>query len=150
LPRVRQAGGPRKNHLSGNCRQTTDEIENKMTIEWTKTQIDELVRLWNKGLPTSEIGRLLGTTKNAVVGKAHRLGLTKRQSPIKKKQEEKQVIRLKELRAGMCSWPHGEPGKPEFHFCGKPAVAGKPYCAEHCAMAYVSGKERKETTTEAA
>ena len=141
----READGTRKSKLSGKSRQTTDEIEKKMTIEWTDEQIEELVRLWNEGLPTSEIGRLLGTTKNAVVGKAHRLGLTKRQSPIKKKQEEKQVIRLRELRAGMCSWPIGEPGTPDFHFCGKPAIAGKPYCADHCAMAYVSGKERKDT-----
>ncbi len=117
-----------------------------MTIEWTDEQIDELVRLWNEGLPTSEIGRKLGTTKNAVVGKAHRLGLSKRQSPIRKKPDEPEVIRLKELRAGMCSWPIGEPGKPDFHFCGRQAIAGKPYCAEHCAMAYVTGKDRKETT----
>lgn len=145
MPGGCKAGDPRKSRFHGERRQTTDEIEKNMTIEWTDEQIEELNRLWNEGLPTSEIGRLLGTTKNAVVGKAHRLGLTKRQSPIKKKPEEKQVIRLRELRAGMCSWPIGEPGTPDFHFCGKPAVAGKPYCAEHCSMAYVSGKERKET-----
>lgn len=116
-----------------------------MTIDWTDEQIEELIRLWNEGHPTSEIGRLLGTTKNAVVGKAHRMGLTKRQSPIRKKPEVSRVIRLNELRAGMCCWPIGEPGTPEFRFCGKPAVAGKPYCGEHCAKAYVSGKDRKET-----
>lgn len=126
------------------------EFTIKMTIEWTDEQIDELVRLWNEGLPTSEIGRLLGTTKNAVVGKAHRLGLSKRQSPIRKKPDEPEVIRMKELRAGMCSWPIGEPGKPDFHFCGRQAVPGKPYCAEHCAMAYVTGRGERKETTEAA
>lgn len=116
-----------------------------MTIEWSNEQVEELVRLWDEGLSTSEIGKKLGTTKNAVVGKAHRLGLSKRQSPIRKKPNKPTVIRMKELRAGMCSWPTGEPGKPDFHFCGKPAVPGKPYCAEHCAKAYVGSKDRKET-----
>ncbi|MBT3361277.1 MAG: global cell cycle regulator GcrA-like protein [Rhodospirillales bacterium] len=123
-----------------------------MAVDWTETQVAELIRLWNEGLPTSEIGRKLGTTKNAVVGKAHRMGLTKRQSPIRKKAapkpEKPKIIRLRELRSGMCSWPHGEPGTPDFQFCGKPTVPSKPYCADHCAMAYVSGKERnnKDTT----
>lgn len=116
-----------------------------MTIEWTDDQIKELIRLWDQGLPTSEIGRLLGTTKNAVVGKAHRMGLSKRQSPIHKKVEVSRVIRLSELRAGMCCWPIGEPGTADFRFCGKTAVPSKPYCPEHCAKAYVSGKDRKET-----
>ena len=117
----------------------------KMSVDWTEEQIKELIALWNQGLPTSEIGRKIGATKNAVVGKAHRLGLTKRQSPIRRKPQEVRIVKLDGLRAGMCSWPIGEPGTEGFHFCGKPAVPGKPYCAEHCSIAYVSGKERKET-----
>lgn len=35
-----------------------------------------------------------------------------------------------------CRFPIGDPKDPGFHFCGKPAVAGKPYCAAHCAVAY--------------
>jgi GcrA cell cycle regulator len=115
-----------------------------MTSDWTDEQNKKLIELWNRGLATSEIGRLLGTTKNAVVGKAHRLGLKKRQSPIKQKAKETTVIKLEMLRAGMCCWPIGEPGTPDFRFCGLPTVPGKPYCKEHCAIAYVSGKERKE------
>jgi len=127
-----------------------------MSVEWTEAKVAELISLWNEGLPTSEIGRKLGTTKNAVVGKAHRMGLNKRQSPIRKKApkpEEPKIIRLRELRAGMCAWPFGEPGKPEFQFCGKPSIPSKPYCLEHCSMAYVSGKERggnKESAAAAA
>ena len=120
-----------------------------MTIEWNDEQVNALVELWNEGLPTSEIGRRLGTTKNAVVGKAHRLRLSKRQSLIHKKAPPAEVIRLGELRTGMCSWPLGEPGTPDFQFCGRPAVPGKPYCDEHCSVAYVSSKDRKETTAAA-
>ena len=52
-------------------------------VEWTPERIKILIALWEEGLPTSEIGRRLGVTKNAVVGKVHRLGLKKRQSPIR-------------------------------------------------------------------
>jgi GcrA cell cycle regulator len=47
----------------------------------------------------------------------------------------------------MCSWPEGEPGTPDFRFCGKkPTIPGKPYCAEHCTRAYVrNSKDRKSS-----
>lgn len=52
-------------------------------VEWTPERIKVLIALWEEGLPTSEIGRRLDVTKNAVVGKVHRLGLKKRASPIR-------------------------------------------------------------------
>ncbi|MED5573985.1 MAG: GcrA family cell cycle regulator [Pseudomonadota bacterium] len=36
----------------------------------------------------------------------------------------------------MCQWPIGNPREPSFHFCGKTAAPDRPYCEEHCAMAY--------------
>jgi GcrA cell cycle regulator len=53
-------------------------------MDWTPEQITELTRLWGEGLTTSEIGKRLGISKNAVVGKAHRLHLSARPSPIKR------------------------------------------------------------------
>jgi len=115
-----------------------------MTIEWTPTRISALIALWNEGVFTSEIGNRLGVTKNAVVGKVHRLGLPKRGSPIKQKPKPAEVISLGALRPGMCCWPEGEPGTEEFHFCGEPTIPKKPYCAAHCERAYVKpSKERK-------
>ncbi|MDW3204595.1 MAG: GcrA family cell cycle regulator [Alphaproteobacteria bacterium] len=36
-----------------------------------------------------------------------------------------------------CQWPHGQPGTDGFHFCGSDQVVpGKPYCADHCRVAY--------------
>jgi GcrA cell cycle regulator len=52
-------------------------------MSWTETTIARLRALWSEGLPTAEIGRRLGLTKNAVVGKAHRLDLPARRSPIR-------------------------------------------------------------------
>lgn len=118
-----------------------------MSFEWTPKHVSALMALWAEGVPASEIGRRLGVTKNAIVGKVHRLGLTKRQSPIRPKAApEPEVVKLERLTADMCSWPEGEPGTPEFTFCGKPSVPDKPYCAAHCARAYVkSTRDRRPT-----
>jgi len=53
-------------------------------MDWTEETIDRLKMLWQQGLSTAEIGRQLSITKNAVVGKAHRLSLPPRPSPIRK------------------------------------------------------------------
>lgn len=53
-------------------------------MTWTAERISELSKLWDQGLSASEIGKALGVSKNAVVGKAHRLKLPARPSPIKR------------------------------------------------------------------
>ena len=53
-------------------------------MDWTDAVILNLRALWDEGLSTAEIGRRLGVTKNAVVGKAHRLELPARPSPIRR------------------------------------------------------------------
>jgi GcrA cell cycle regulator len=107
------------------------------TADWTPERIAALIALWNESLPTSEIGRQLGITKNAVIGKVHRLGLPQRRPSLKDEVEEGDVVRLDSLTSGMCSWPVGNPGDRNFHFCGEAAAPGKPYCAKHCAVAYI-------------
>lgn len=116
-----------------------------MSFEWTAEKIATLMALWDEGLTTSDIGDRLGITKNAVVGKVHRLGLPKRGSPIRSKPEpKKDTVSMAKLRPGMCVWPEGEPGSEEFHFCGAEAVEGKPYCAAHCARAYIKPSKDKD------
>ena len=53
-------------------------------MSWNETNVARLRELWDQGLPTARIGKLLGFTKNAVVGKAHRIGLERRPSPIRR------------------------------------------------------------------
>src|SRR5215469_9834581 len=53
-------------------------------MEWAEETIARLRALWDEGLSTAEIGRRLGVSKNAVVGKAHRLDLPARPSPIRR------------------------------------------------------------------
>ena len=50
--------------------------------EWAESTVTRLRELWSEGHSTAEIGRRLGVSKNAVVGKAHRLDLPARPSPI--------------------------------------------------------------------
>tara|TARA_B100001093_G_C26559483_1_gene898009 strand:+ start:196 stop:696 length:501 start_codon:yes stop_codon:yes gene_type:complete len=53
-------------------------------MSWTEEKIDKLKKLWSKGHTASQIAEMLGdTTRNAVIGKAHRLDLEAR-APSKK------------------------------------------------------------------
>lgn len=63
-------------------RQARDMGTVKSSAGWDDL-IPALRALWDEGHSTAEIGRRLGVTKNAIVGKAHRLGLPDRPSPIK-------------------------------------------------------------------
>ncbi len=135
-------------------------------MTWTDERVSELTRLWEAGHSASAIGKQLGVSKNSVVGKAHRMKLQARPSPIKRDGVKKarpraSVIvtvpkspiravpppepmsaprpRLRHSGKGPdCLWPIGDPGDSDFHFCGQAAVAGKPYCAAHCAKAYIT------------
>jgi GcrA cell cycle regulator len=48
------------------------------------------------------------------------------------------VSRITARRVNTCCWPIGHPGTPSFCFCEKEAPLGKPYCAEHAGVAYIS------------
>lgn len=56
--------------------------------DWTDSALRLLTEQWNAGVPTALIGQRLGITKNVVIGKAHRLGLPARKSPIKRDPDE--------------------------------------------------------------
>jgi GcrA cell cycle regulator len=52
--------------------------------DWNDHAVGRLRALWAEGHSTAEIGRRLGVSKNAIVGKAHRLHLPVRPSPIRR------------------------------------------------------------------
>ena len=154
-------------------------------MDWTDEAITRLRGFWDEGHSTAEIGRRLGITKNAVVGKAHRLNLAARPSPIRRTPGEKAAPRRPQprrvngptlpvltvgqpaprvvepprmqpvlravpvvvrpmARVTTCCWPIGEPGTSSFRFCSDLAASGRPYCADHAAIAYVRVKDRRE------
>ena len=57
-------------------------------MAWTDQMVEDLKIMWQQGLTTAEIGKRLGVSKNSIVGKVHRLGLSGRPSPIKKKEDK--------------------------------------------------------------
>lgn len=140
---------------------------------WTETNCERLAELWGKGWSANQIALEMGCSRNAVIGKAHRLGLPSRPSPInhttgkhsrsqrRKKQDAKALLNLN--REPPKEPGHGRidgvqpyqadvgpvmdcqwiEGAPGTPVCGKRSRPGKPYCAEHCERAYLPLK-RKE------
>ena len=164
-----------------------------MPVGWTREATEQLAALWQSGasgsLIAAAINRDHGTafSRNAVIGKVHRLGLAGRavDAPrtgmprAARTRDGAESIRpsrpgderrafpsplwrlarppvdtadrvavddiappvgrrcsLLELDDAACRWPVGDPGTPEFYFCGGKPLAGRPYCAYHAALAY--------------
>ncbi len=58
-------------------------------MAWTDERIDQLKTMWEKGMTASQIAETLGgVSRNAVIGKAHRLALEARPSPVKANESE--------------------------------------------------------------
>jgi GcrA cell cycle regulator len=161
-------------------------------MSWTDDRVEQLKRLWSEGLSASQIAAELGgITRNAVIGKVHRLGLSGRaKAPSsaaprpRKARPPSHVLRmarpaavrgntalarlpvyeldvepepelvenvipigqrctLLELNDAKCRWPIGDPGSPEFYFCGGKPVGELPYCAYHARIAYQPGADRR-------
>ena len=64
--------------------------------------------------------------------------------PAKPSAEVADKTSLLDLNEKICKWPIGHPGEPDFHFCGRPANPGFPYCVEHCGVAYQAQLPRRD------
>src|SRR5215211_7538323 len=159
-------------------------------MSWTDERVEMLKKLWSDGLSASQIAAELGgITRNAVIGKVHRLGLSGRaKSPSsaaprpRKPRTHTHMLRvsrpsirgntalahayefdlerepelldnviplgqrrtLLELTEETCRWPIGDPGQPDFFFCGGQTITGLPYCAYHSRVAYQAPHMRRE------
>src|SRR5688572_5306387 len=60
-----------------------------ISMSWTDERIERLKTMWTQGSTASQIAEELGgVSRNAVIGKAHRLGLESRPSPVKAGEEK--------------------------------------------------------------
>ena len=119
-------------------------------MQWTADRVEQLTRLWAEGFSARQIAEKLGggVTRNAVIGKAHRLHLQRGAEPVEVVPEpeppppiqEPSFDPMPEVKSWMCRWRIDEPGRFGLYICGKTAQPGRPYCAEHLTLAYVLKK----------
>lgn len=136
-----------------------------MSAGWTEERVSRLKELWGTGMTAAQIAEQLGNvTRNAVIGKANRLGLSKPGRPrVAKARPAAQQQRPRFTRPApkpepeeaipqapavappppgalpqhrRCQFPVGHPGESDFHFCDHETLTGKPYCDYHCSIAY--------------
>ncbi len=144
-------------------------------MSWTKEREEKLKELWSKGHTASQIANLLGeTTRNAVIGKAHRLNLEARAAAKKTKPtvnvennnqikpqkvgrkakfqallldknfEQENPKTLEELTDETCRWPIGHPPEKDFYFCGRKPLEKFPYCKLHVLYAFQPKNAKEE------
>ena len=91
-------------------------------MSWTEERIERLKKMWHDGATASQIAdELGGVSRNAVIGKAHRLGLEQRPSPVKPG-EEKEV--KKPAATPAAASPKSAPKAEEPAAPAAPAQAG--------------------------
>ena len=129
-------------------------------MSWSDDRVEVLKKLWGEGKTAAEIAKELGegVTRNAVIGKAHRLKLSSRISPIQQnvkkikanseaslppRRPSRKVpiylgkeLQMEDLRDKMCRWPNGDPQEKNFSFCGCDTIEASPYCEKHTEIAY--------------
>ena len=119
-------------------------------VGWSDAETKRLRDLWKRGDSLGTIAHELRTSKNAVVGKAHRLDLPNRPRPQNLKQPRltKPAARpvVPKPPAGpppqlgsvrLCQWPIGDPRTKAFRLCSNPlSELGCVYCPEHHALAH--------------
>src|SRR3954465_6628640 len=94
-------------------------------MDWNEETIARIRALWAEGLSTAEIGRRMGISKNAVVGKAHRLNLPARPSPIRRETEGEAAVRpAAPPRKPVAPPPLRAPAPPPRKPAPPPAAAG--------------------------
>tara|TARA_Y100001935_G_C17273608_1_gene493378 strand:- start:1064 stop:1531 length:468 start_codon:yes stop_codon:yes gene_type:complete len=96
-------------------------------MSWNQQKVDDLKKLWNEGVATSRIGEQLGFTKNAVIGKAFRLGLERRQNSRKKTSHSQQVSSVTMFRESSPSSQvtmKKEPTRRREKFSFKKSIVG--------------------------
>ena len=98
-------------------------------MSWTDERIATLTKMWEGGATASQIAdELGGVSRNAVIGKAHRLGLKSRPSPVKAN-EPKPAPARKEPEARPAAPKAAKPAKPAPPVEREPDEDGEAFAA---------------------
>jgi GcrA cell cycle regulator len=98
-------------------------------MSWTDERIERLKKMWHDGATASQIAdELGGVSRNAVIGKAHRLGLEQRPSPVKPG-EEKEVKKPAPAPAAAAPKPAAPKAEAPKPAPAEPAPAAAPGAA---------------------
>lgn len=93
-------------------------------MSWTEERIATLTKMWEGGSTASQIAEELGgVSRNAVIGKAHRLGLKSRPSPVKASEKKAAAKKKDAAPAKKAAAPKPKPKAPAP---AAPKVAAKP------------------------
>ena len=120
----------------------TKPLENKPPAWWIPERTKRLRELWETtDVSATNIGLELGTTKNAIIGKAHRLGLRLRKMTIKPAPARPRIV----IPDKGCRWADRYPGDVDFAFCGEPVrKPGEPWCELHRSKVYTKASQQSE------
>ncbi|AOL22942.1 GcrA cell cycle regulator [Erythrobacter litoralis] len=95
-------------------------------MSWTDERIAMLKKMWEGGATASQIAEELGgVSRNAVIGKAHRLGLKSRPSPVKANDKKKPAAKKPAAKAAPAK-KDAAPAKPAAKAETKPAASAEP------------------------
>ena len=93
-------------------------------MSWTDERIERLKKMWHDGATASQIAdELGGVSRNAVIGKAHRLGLEQRPSPVKPGEEKERKPAPAPAPAAAAAKPRADAPAPR---AGAPAARPGP------------------------
>lgn len=99
-------------------------------MSWTDERIATLTKMWEGGSTASQIAEELGgVSRNAVIGKAHRLGLKARPSPVKANEAKAADAKGTDAKGGERSEPAAaapKPAKPAAEPARAPQPAPRP------------------------
>ncbi len=100
-------------------------------MSWNNQKVEDLKKLWNEGVATSQIGTMYRETSNSSSQN------TIRKEPVRRREKfsfKKSIVGTGNFKS--CQWPIGDPLEDGFHYCGGQNIPTKPYCIEHYKKAY--------------
>ena len=111
--------------------------------DWNDGETKRLLELAAAELSSNAIARRIGVSRNAVLGKLHRMGVDFGRSnkfsrapkppPLPQPDNLKPMI---DLRPHECMFPFGDPKEDVFGFCSAPVKPGSSYCHRHAEICY--------------